>query len=105
MKLQISKEQDSLQYHTSVLIDSATTSNFASQDFLTRNDLVGKCTRGPKIVVRIANEQRISTSKKISSTNISLGKRKFTGLSVIILPHLKCVDFLFDLPTMRELNM
>ncbi len=31
MKLPISIEQDSLQYHTSVLIDSATTLNFANQ--------------------------------------------------------------------------
>ena len=33
--LLISIRQDSLQYHTSVLIDSATTLNFVSQNFLT----------------------------------------------------------------------
>ena len=37
MKLPISIEQDSLQFHTDVLIDSAPTLNFMSQDFLTRN--------------------------------------------------------------------
>jgi hypothetical protein len=49
MKLPISIELDYLQYHTSVLIDQTTTLNFVSQNFLTRNDLLGKCTRGPKI--------------------------------------------------------
>jgi hypothetical protein len=56
MKLPISIEQDSLQFHTNVLIDSATTLNFVSRNFLTRNNLLGKCIRGSKIVVRIANE-------------------------------------------------
>jgi len=70
MKLPNSIEQDSMQYHTSVLIDSTTTLNFVSQDFLTRNILLGKCIRGPEIVVRIANEQRISTSKTCSPTNV-----------------------------------
>ena len=62
MKLPISIEQDSLQFQTNVLIDSTTSLNFASRDFLTRNNLLGKCIRGSKIAVRIANEQRISTN-------------------------------------------
>jgi hypothetical protein len=56
MKLPISKEQGYMQYYTTVLIDSATILNFVSQDFLTRNILLGRCIRGPKIVVRIATE-------------------------------------------------
>jgi hypothetical protein len=51
MKLPISIEQDYMQYHTSVLIDSTTTLNFVSQEFLTRNNLLGKCIRGPKVAV------------------------------------------------------
>jgi len=73
MKLPISIEQDSMPYHTTVLIDSTTTLNFVSQNFLTRNNLLGKCIRGPKNVVRIANEQRVSTSKTLSPTNVSIG--------------------------------
>ena len=76
-----------------------------SQDFLTRNNLLGKCIRGPKIVVRIANEQRISTSLAFSPTNVSFGQKKFTGLNFIVLPHLRCVDFFWGLPAMKELNM
>ena len=101
MKLPISIEQDSMQYHTSVLIDSTTTLNFASQDFLTLNNLLGKCIRGPKLVVRIATQQRISTTKTFSPNNVSLGQKKFTGLSFTVLPHLKCVDFIFGLPSMK----
>ena len=36
MKLTVSIEQDSLQFHTNVLVDSAATLNFASQDFDTK---------------------------------------------------------------------
>ena len=63
MKLPISIEYDSLRYDTSVLIDSAATLNFVSQEFLIGNGLVGKRVRGPKIAVRIANKQHISTNK------------------------------------------
>jgi hypothetical protein len=50
MKLYIYIEQDFLQFHTSVLIDSITTLNFVSEDFVTRKNLLGKCIRGSKIV-------------------------------------------------------
>ncbi len=76
MELSISIEQDSIQYYTTMLIDSATTLNFVSQDFLTRNILLVKCIRDQKIVVRIANEQRISMSKTFSRTNFSIGQKK-----------------------------
>jgi hypothetical protein len=105
MKLPISIEQNSLQFYTNVLIDSAATLNYASQDFLTRNNMLGDCIRGPKIVVRIASEQRISTNKSFSPTHVSIGQKKFLGLNFTVLPHLKCVDFIFGLPAMKALNM
>ena len=105
MKLPISIEQESSQFHTNALIDSTATLNFVSQEFLTRNDLLGKCFRGPKIAVRIANEQRISTNKTFSPICVSIGQQKFPGLNFTVLPHLKCVDFIFGLPAMKALNM
>ncbi len=73
---------------------------------MTQNNLLGKCTRGPKIGVLIANKQRISTSKPFSPTNVTLGAKIFTGLSLTVLPHLKCVDLIiFGLPPIKELNM
>jgi len=42
MKLPISTENHSLQFHTNVLIDLAATLNFVSQDFLRRNNGLGK---------------------------------------------------------------
>ncbi len=71
---------------------------------MTRNNLLGKWTRGPKIVVRIANKKRISTCKSVSPTNVSFGKKFFIGINFRILPHLKCVDFVFVLPAIKELN-
>jgi len=105
MKLSISIKQYSRQYHTIVLIDSAATLNFVSRDFLKRNNLLGRCIRGQKIVVRIANEQRIFTTKTFSPTNVSICQKKVTGHSLTVLPQLKCVDFIFGLPAMKKLNM
>ncbi len=66
---------------------------------------MGKCIRGSKIVVRIANEQRISTNKTFSSIHVSICQKKSPGLKFIVLPHLKCVDFIFGLLAMKALNM
>ncbi len=88
MKLPISIEYDSSRYGTNVSIDSATTLNFLSQELFIRNGLVGKCVRGPKIAVRIANEQRISTNKSFSPTSLFSHQIKFTGLAFTVLPHL-----------------
>jgi hypothetical protein len=106
MKLSISIEYDSLRYDISVLlIDSAATLNFVSQEFLIKNGLVGKCARGPKIAVRIANEQRISTNKSFSPTSLVIHQIKFTGLTFIVLHHLKCMDFIFGFPALKTLQM
>ena len=104
IQVPISIEQDSTQYHTLVLIDSTTTLNFVSQDFLTRKNHLVKCIRSPKIIVRIENEQRISRTKTFSPINVSLGQKKLNGLSFIVLPHLKCIYFIVDFPAMKELN-
>ncbi len=105
MKLPIAIEQNSLQFHTNVLVDLATTLNFVGRDFLTRNDLLGKCILGSRIVVRIANEQRVSTNKSFSPIHVSIVQKKFIDLNFTVLPHLKCVDFIFGLPAMKEFNM
>jgi len=105
MKLPISIEYDSLRYDTSVLIDSAATLNFVSQELFIRNGLVGKCVRGPKIAVRIANERRISTNKSFPPTSLFIHQIKFTSLTFVVLPHLKCVDFVVDLPALKDLQM
>jgi hypothetical protein len=105
MKLLISIEYGSLRYDTSVLIDSAATVNFVSQEFLTRNGLMGKCVRGPNIAVRIANEQCISTNKSFSPTSLFIHQIKFSSLTFTVLPHFKCVDFSFGLPALKTLQM
>ena len=91
-KLPISIECDSLRYDTSVLIDLAATLNFASREFSVRNGLMENCVRGPQIVVRIANEQRISSNKSFPPASIFIHQIKVTGITFIVFPHLKCVD-------------
>ena len=66
---------------------------------------MGRCVRGPKIAIRIENEHRISTNKSVSPTSIFIRQIKFTGLTFDMLPHLKCVDFIFGLPTLKDLQM
>ena len=95
MKFLISIEYGSLRYDTGVLIDLAATLNFASREFLTRNGLMDECVRGPKFAVRIANEKCISTNKSCSPTSLFIHQIKFTGLIFTVVPHLKCVDFIF----------
>jgi hypothetical protein len=56
MKSSFYIERDSLRCDALVLIDSATTLCFWSQISLNQNGLVGKCIRGPKIVVHNALE-------------------------------------------------
>jgi len=56
VKSPISLEQDSLRCDTSVLIESAATLGFFSRISLNHNGLVGKCIRGPTIVVHNALE-------------------------------------------------
>jgi hypothetical protein len=52
-----SLDQDSLRCGLFVLIDSVVTLSFLSQTSLNQNGLVGKCIRGPKIVVHEAYRQ------------------------------------------------
>ena len=65
MKLPISIEQDSLQSHTSMLIDSRATLNLVSQDFLTRHNLLRKCTRGPKWLFELQTSKGFPREKNI----------------------------------------
>ena len=58
LKLPNSIEQESLRCDTSVLIDLAAYLGFESQQSLNQNSLVGKCIRGPKIVVHNVYGQR-----------------------------------------------
>ena len=46
-----------------LLIDTAASLNFVSKKFLNTNEFYKYCKAAPKIVVRVANEQRIVTSK------------------------------------------
>jgi hypothetical protein len=101
MKLAISIEHDSSRYCTSELIYSAAILNFAGQEFKIRDGLVGNCVRGPKIEIRIANEQRISTNKYFPPTRLFIHEIKSNCLTFTVLPHLKCVDFIFGLPSLK----
>jgi hypothetical protein len=58
-----------------------------------------------KNIVRIANEKIISTNKTFIPTGLFVGQKYFTCCNFTVLPQLKCIDFIFGLPAMKDLNM
>ena len=66
---------------------------------------MGECVRGPKFAGQIANEQRISTNKSFLPKSLFIHQIVFNGLAFIVLPHLKCVDCIFGLPDLKDLQM
>ena len=53
--------QESISSKADTLIDTAASLNFVSKRFLNANGFYKYCKAAPKIAVRAANEQRIST--------------------------------------------
>ncbi len=58
-----------------------------------------------KTLFELQTNKGFSLIKFFSPIRVSIGQKKFTSLNFIVLPHLKCVDFIFGLPAMKELNM
>ena len=50
-------------HHTDALIDNAATLNFVSKSFIEKHELLQCCTKAPKVAVRVANSQRVSSWK------------------------------------------
>ena len=50
------------------LIDTSTSLNFITKDFVTTNGFYKDCTVVPKLSIRVASEQRISTTKVFCPT-------------------------------------
>ena len=69
------------------LIDTAASLNFVSKKFLNANGFYKYCKSAPKIVVRVANEQRIATNKIFCRTVFTIDGEEFTGLLFGVLPY------------------
>jgi hypothetical protein len=54
---------DGLSTKADTLIDTTASLNFASKEFVVANGFFKDCKTAPKLTIRVASEQRISTTK------------------------------------------
>ncbi len=64
------------------LIDTATSLNFVSKEFVLANGFYKDCKTAPKLSIRVANEQQISATKVFCPTAFTIGGHEFTDFSL-----------------------
>ena len=87
------------------IIDTSATLNFVNLHYLQLYGLTKHCKAVPKVTVRVANEQRISTDKIYCPSLFTVGTESFTGMEFRVLPHFKGSNFILGLPAMKLMNM
>ena len=87
------------------LIDTTTSLNFVSKEFVVANSFYKDCKTAPKLVIRVANEQRISTTKVFCSSVLTIDGYEFTDLQFRVLPRFKSSDIILGLPGLKQLNV
>ncbi len=76
------------------LIDTAASLHFMSKEFVMANGFCKDCNTAPKLAIRVASEQRISTTKVFCPSIFTINGHEFTGLQFRDLPHLKSSDII-----------
>ena len=84
------------------MINTAASLNFVSKKFLNANGIFKYCKEAFKIVVRVANEQRIVMDKVFFPTVFIIDGHEFTGLQFRVMPHFKSSDIILRLPALRD---
>jgi hypothetical protein len=97
--------QENLTSKADTLIDTAISLNFVSKKFLNANGFYKYYKAAPKIAVRVANEQRISTDKIFCRSVFTIDGHNFSGLEFRVLPHFKSSDIILGLPALRDLDV
>ncbi len=97
--------QENISSKADTLIDTAASLNFVSKRFLNANGFYNYCKAAPKIAVRVANEQRISTDKIFCPTVFTIDGHNFSGLEFRVLPHFKSADIILGLTSLRDLDV
>ena len=81
------------------LVDTTTSLKFDSKAFVMANNFYKDCKTAPKI--RVANEQRISTTKVFCPSFSTIDGHEFDDLQFRVLPHFKNSDIILGLPTLK----
>jgi hypothetical protein len=83
------------------LIYTAASLYFVSKDFVVTNGFYKDCTTVPKLSIRVASEQRISTTKLFCPTAFTIDGHDFIYLQFRVLPHFKGSDIILGLPALK----
>jgi len=87
------------------LIDTTALLNFGSKYFVVTNGFYKDCKTVPKLPIRVASEQRISTTKVFCPTVFTIDGHDFTNLQFRVLSHFKGSDIILGLPTLMKLEV
>jgi len=105
MRFTIVVPQENITSKADTLIDTATSLNFVSRKFLHANGFYKYCKASPKIVIRVANEQRIVTNKIFCPSVFTIDGQEFSGLQFRVLPHSKSSDIILGLLALGDLDV
>ncbi len=95
---------DGLSSKADALIDTTTSLNIVSKDFVVTNGFYKGCKTVSKLSIRVASEQRISTTKLFCPTVFTIDGHDFTDLQFRVLPHFKGSDIILGLPALKKLE-
>ena len=87
------------------LIDTATSLNFLSKKIVMANDFYKDWKIAPKLAIRVASKQRISTTKLFCPSVCTIDEHEFTDLQFRVLPNFKSSDIILGLPALKRLNV
>jgi hypothetical protein len=69
------------------LIDTSASLNFVSKEFVMANGFYKDCKTAPLLAIRVASEQRISTTKVFCPSVFTIDGHEFADLQFRVLPH------------------
>jgi hypothetical protein len=81
-------------------IGTAASLNFARKKNVMANGFYTNCMSAPKLSIKVASEQRISTTKVLFSSVVIIDEHEFTNLQFKVLLHFTISDNIFRLPTL-----
>jgi hypothetical protein len=87
------------------LIDTAASLYFGSKDFVVTNGFYKDCKTIPKLSIRVASEQRVSTTKVFCPAVFTIDGHDIIALQFRVLPHFKGPDILLGLSSLKKLKV
>ena len=79
-------------------IDTVALLNFVSKEFVIADGFYKDCKTAPKLVIRVASERRIYTTKVCCPPIFTIVGHEFDDLKFRVLPRFKSSDIVLGLP-------